>query len=171
MKDKIKSILFPHPYIREEQDKLINDVEDVIKNKKHLIAHAPTGLGKTAAILSPALAYALKNKLNVFFLTSRHTQHVIAVDTLKKIKKKYEVNFTATDLIGRKGMCALPNTEKLYNKEFNEFCKSQREDYLCEFYVNTKKKKRSITASSKKNIGRYNHYFPNTYRRNDGYLF
>ncbi len=145
----MKKNLFPHSSIRKEQDKLITDVESAIKNKQHLIAHAPTGLGKTVAILSPALEYALHKKLNIFFLTSRHTQHIIAIDTLKEIKEKHDVDFTATDLIGRKWMCALPNTSDLKTNEFMEFCKSQREDYVCEFYVNTKKKTGGLDTKAK----------------------
>ncbi len=145
----MKNILFPHPSVREEQDKLISDVIETIENKKHLIAHAPTGLGKTAAILAPTLTYALTNKLNIFFLTSRHTQHIIAIDTLKKIKDKHNINFITTDLIGRKWMCALPNTYKLRTNEFMEFCKSQREEYICEYYTNTKKKTGSLQPQAK----------------------
>lgn len=149
----MKNTLFPHPSIREEQDKLISDIEEAIKHKNKLIAHAPTGLGKTAAVLAPVLSFALKQNLIIFFLTSRHTQHIIAIDTLKKIKSKHEVNFITTDLIGRKWMCALPNTDKLNNNDFNEFCKSQREDYKCEFYCNTKKKKGSLQLEAKQMLG------------------
>jgi len=145
----MKNILFPHHSIREEQDKLISDVIEVVKTKNNLIAHAPTGLGKTAAILAPTLTYALTHKLNIFFLTSRHTQHIIAIDTLKKIKDKHNINFITTDLIGRKWMCALPNTSKLRTNEFMEFCKSQREDYKCEFYINTKKKNGKLELKAK----------------------
>lgn len=136
----MKENLFPHDSIREEQDKLIKDVEESIKYGSHLIAHAPTGLGKTAAIISPALAFALKKKKNIFFLTSRHTQHKIVIDTLKQIKEKHKIDLIATDLIGRKWMCALPNTSKLKTNEFIEFCKNQREQNICEFYNNIKKK-------------------------------
>ena len=156
----MKNTLFPHPSIREEQDKLISDIEEAIKHKNKLIAHAPTGLGKTAAVLAPVLSFALKQSLTIFFLTSRHTQHIIAIDTLKKIKTKHEVNFITTDLIGRKWMCALPNTDKLNNNDFNEFCKSQREDYKCEFYCNTKKKKCSVQQEAKQLIGSLHYLSP-----------
>jgi len=135
-----KESLFPHKEIREIQDKLLHKVDEVLKEKKHLIVHAPTGLGKTAATLAPALAFAMKNSLTVFFLTSRHTQHLIAIETLKKIKESFDTKFIVTDIIGKKWMCPVEGTDSLYSSEFYDYCKKQREDNLCEFYENTKAK-------------------------------
>jgi len=135
-------MLFPHKKIRNIQKEMIEAINYALKKKKKKIIHAPTGIGKTAASLSPALSYALENNLTVFFLTSRHTQHKIAVDTLKKIKEEFSV----ADIIGKKGMC-LQNVEYLYSSEFNEYCKSIREKDECEFYNNVKKKNK-VTAEA-----------------------
>ncbi|HHI04292.1 MAG TPA: ATP-dependent DNA helicase, partial [Candidatus Woesearchaeota archaeon] len=139
-KHKLAKLLFPHSVIRNIQDDMLLDVDNVVKNKKCLIMHAPTGIGKTAGVLAPVLAYAIKNKLTIFFLTNRHTQHVIAIDTLKKIKEKYNLNIKAADIIGKKWMCPVPGIERLYSSEFAEYCKTVREDNKCEFYANTRKK-------------------------------
>jgi len=80
----VKKIFFPHDKPRKIQEELMHDVLAQIEKKAHLIAHAPTGLGKTAATLGPALAYALENDKRVLFLTSRHTQHQIAIETFSK---------------------------------------------------------------------------------------
>jgi len=135
---KTEDYLFPYSKPREIQEDLIQEVWDTIKNKSNLIVHAPTGLGKTAATLAPALKYALENKKKVFFLTSRHTQHIIAIETLKEIKKKHDIDFTAVDMIGKKWMCTVIGAEKLHSNEFYEYCKKQREDGTCEQYSNTK---------------------------------
>ena len=87
--EKLKELLFPHKTIRKSQDAIITEVENAIKEGKNLIMHAPTGLGKTASTLPIALSYAIKKNMTVFFLTSRHTQHKIVIDTLKDIKEKY----------------------------------------------------------------------------------
>ncbi len=147
-KNKLAKLLFPHSNIRKTQDDMILDVDNVIKNKKSLIMHAPTGIGKTAGVLAPALAYAIKNKLTVFFLTNRHTQHVIAINTLKKIKEKYNLDIKAADIIGKKWMCPVPGVEKLYSNEFADYCKAVREDNKCEFYANTRKKSK-LTVKAK----------------------
>ena len=147
-KSKLAKLLFPHSRIREIQDAMILEVDNVIKNKKSLIMHAPTGIGKTAGVLAPALAYAIKNNLTVFFLTNRHTQHVIAINTLKKIKEKYKLDIKAADIIGKKWMCPVSGVERLYSNEFADYCKAVREDNKCEFYANTRTKSK-LTVKAK----------------------
>lgn len=130
--------LFPYSKIRPEQDELINSIEESVKNKKSTIIHAPTGLGKTVASLVPALEHAIKNNLTVFFLTSRHAQHNIAVETLKQIKEKHNLSFVITDLVGKRHMCLQDGVFNLRSGEFHEYCKKLREENRCEFYNNTK---------------------------------
>ena len=148
----LKQLFFPHKKVRKIQDDLIQEVDSCIKNKKNLIVHAPTGLGKTAGTLPIALSHALKNNLTIFFLTSRHTQHLIALNTLKQIKKKYNQNIISVDLIGKKWMCPISGTDELCSYEFFEFCKSMRADNKCEFYVNSRKKSGRATVQAQKAI-------------------
>lgn len=135
----MKEILFPHDSIRKTQDVLIEDIMEAVKAKKHFLAHAPTGIGKTA-ILGPVLSYALKNDLTIFFLTPRHTQHKIAIDTLKMIKNKYNTDFKAVDIIGKKWMCPVGGTDLLSSNEFFEYCKEVKEKDICEYFLNLKNK-------------------------------
>ena len=97
--------LFPFENVRDKQIQLKEGVEEALENGKNVLTHAPTGLGKTAATLAPALAYALENDKTVFFVTPRHSQHEIAVETLKEIKEKHRISFKAADVIGKKWMC------------------------------------------------------------------
>lgn len=147
----LKQVLFPYSKTRTTQEDMVKNIKDAVEKKKNIIMHAPTGIGKTAATLSPALAYAIKNNNTVFFLTSRQTQHKIAVDTLLKIKQKHNANFTSIDLIGKKYMCGFKDVEGLYANEFIEFCKTQRENSKCEFFNNTKNKNKK-TFNAKKVI-------------------
>jgi DNA excision repair protein ERCC-2 len=133
-------IFFPHEKIRPVQDELIELIKKALKNKQSLIVHAPTGLGKTAAALSPAIPLAMKTDTCVFFLTSRHTQHKIVIDTLKEIKKKFNLDLIATSIIGKKWMCLQPSTEIMMSGDFSEYCKSMREENKCEYYINAKGK-------------------------------
>ena len=130
--------LFPYKEKRKVQDEFMNEVFDTISNKDNLLIHAPTGTGKTAAVLSPALTYALKNDKVVFFLTSRNTQHLIAIDTLREIKDKFNLNFVVVDLIGKRHMCNQDGVSLLNSGEFFEYCKDLREKKRCEFYENLK---------------------------------
>jgi DNA excision repair protein ERCC-2 len=147
-----KDILFPYENIRPIQDDLINSVYDAIKNKKNLIVHAPTGLGKTAATLVPALSLALDKDITIFFLTSRHTQHNLAIETLKHIKEKNNISINAVDIVGKQSMCIQDNVSDLYSNEFSEYCKNAREKGECEFYSNTKNKSAKLTVKARKII-------------------
>ena len=146
--------LFPHDKVREGQDQLIEDIQKALADKKIILAHAPTGLGKTASALSVALSYALKEKKKIFFLTNRHTQHQIAVNTLKLIKKEKGTNVSCVDLIGKRWMCN-QEISGLFGNEFNEFCKTIVEKGECEFYNNVKTKK-ELTVEAKRLIKNLN---------------
>ncbi|MBN1377145.1 ATP-dependent DNA helicase [Candidatus Woesearchaeota archaeon] len=142
------NLLFPHDKIREEQDKLILAINRVINNSSNLIVHAPTGLGKTAAALGPAVKKAIDEDYKVFFLTSRHTQHKIAAETLKKMSEKYGLDLKASSIIGKKWLCLQSNVNDLYTKEFSEFCRALKEDNKCIYYENFRKKNK-LTPEAK----------------------
>jgi len=143
-----KDLLFPHEEIRKTQDALIIEVDKAIKEHKHLIVHAPTGLGKTVSAISPALSHALKTNKLVFFLTCRHTQHKIAIQTLEEIKIKHKKDFNVVDLIGKKFMCPLQTD--IPSSDFNEFCKVTREN--CEYYNNMKKINKKLAIEEIKDL-------------------
>jgi len=139
--EQIEELLFPHTEIRLIQDALIKKIDECIQSKLHLVAHAPTGLGKTAAALSPTLTHAIKKKnLVILFLTSRHTQHKIVIETLNKINSKFNLNIKSVSVIGKKHLCLQPNVESFYGKDFAEYCRILKEDGKCEFYTNLKSK-------------------------------
>ena len=144
-----KEIYFPYSKVREIQSTMISDVYDAIKNKKNIIMHAPTGIGKTISALAPALSLAMKNNLTIFFLTSRQTQHRIVVDTLKQIKEKFNISFEAADLIGKKGMCLQNGVEGMGNSYFHEFCKSLRDKNECDFFLKARQKNGTATFEAK----------------------
>ena len=56
----MRGIFFPFDKVRPVQEEMLKDVINCIENKKSLIAHAPTGLGKTAAALSGAVSLAFR---------------------------------------------------------------------------------------------------------------
>ena len=145
--ERKKELLFPHEEVRNSQEELILDVEKTLMDKGQLLANAPTGLGKTSSALGPVLNHALKNKLTVWFLTNRHTQHRLAVETLKLIQDKFGLKFSCVDLIGKKWMCN-QDVKELYSQEFNEFCKSITEKKECEF-LNKVKEKNKLTVEAK----------------------
>ena len=138
---------FPYPQIRPEQGKLFQDLDTAFQQEKILLAHAPTGLGKTATALSVALHHALEKKKRVLFLTSRHTQHAIAVETLREIRHK-GISFSSVDFVGKRSMCS-QEIAGLFGNDFNDFCKTIVGRGECEFYNNVRNKQQ-LTVEAKK---------------------
>lgn len=132
--------LFPFSSVRDGQRDFLDDVSDVLECHKNLVAHAPTGIGKTAAVLSPALAYSIERGCTVFFLTPKHTQHTIVVNTLKKIRGKHNLSFSVADFVGKQWMCPHAVSE-LSSREFHEFCRAKKRDETCQHYLNVHKKR------------------------------
>jgi DNA excision repair protein ERCC-2 len=141
-----ETVFFPYPHVRAEQEGMVASIQHALETKTHLIAHAPTGLGKTIAALGPAVKHAIDNDTTVFFLTSRHTQHAMALNTLRDIKEKFTLDFSVVDLIGKKGMCLQPSVDLLPSSDFTEYCKELREKNNCEFYTNTKGETPTVKA-------------------------
>ncbi len=129
--------LFPFDEIRSGQDEIVSDAEEALKQGKNLIAHAPSGLGKTAASLSPSLEYGLKNDKTVFFLTPKHSQHKMAVETTEKIMEKHSVDITVADMIGKRWLCSAEGIRDMSSSDFQDYCKTLKEEERCRYYNNT----------------------------------
>ncbi|MBN1645731.1 ATP-dependent DNA helicase [Candidatus Woesearchaeota archaeon] len=130
----IEEYYFPHENLRKEQDQLIKAISKSVNSGSDLLVNAPTGLGKTSASLGPALKFAVEKGKKVLFLTSRHTQHELAMQTAALIKEKFNKSIVAVDIIGRKWLCLQPGVTNLYANEFAEYCKAMKEDELCDYY-------------------------------------
>jgi DNA excision repair protein ERCC-2 len=100
---EIPADLFPYENVREGQRQFLEDARSCMKNKINLLAHAPTGLGKTAVALAAALETSIPNNGFVFFLTARQSQHAAAIETLRHIWKKRRIR--AVDIISREDTC------------------------------------------------------------------
>lgn len=127
---------FPYETARPGQIDLMREWHKVLSEGGVLLANAPTGIGKTAAALSVALKHVVSGGGVVFFLTPRHTQHDLVVETVEKIGKGVRV----VDLIGKKWMCGLPGASSMSNTDFSNLCKHLRDNGDCEFYNNFKSK-------------------------------
>ncbi len=134
-----KPSFFPFPSIREGQREFMEDVKQAVEGGNILAAHAPTGIGKTVAVLAPALQYAVQNDKTVFFLTSKRSQHKIAIDTLRLIKERAKLNFVVVDIISKQSMCPRAKAGSIYREFyslFSEFCRSEQKNRRCRYFVN-----------------------------------
>ncbi len=121
--------LFPFRDIREGQRQFLEDCRYTVKNGRQLIAHAPTGIGKTAAALSAAMEDSLANNRMTFFLTSKRSQHRIAVETARRMEGQIRL----VDIISKQEMC--PRDEKrLPYQVFSKLCQEMVKKGQCEYF-------------------------------------
>jgi len=86
LREDVRQMAFPYPAFREGQHELAAQVYYAIREKSALLAQAPTGTGKTMAVLFPALkALADGHAAKIFYLTARTTQQEAAVNAAKLI--------------------------------------------------------------------------------------
>ncbi len=145
-------IQFPFKTKRKSQDEMVEKVDDAIQNKQNLLVHAPSGIGKTVGALYPAMKYAKEKGLTVFFLTPRHSQHQIALETLKKMGIP-----KATDMIGKRWLCNY-GYENLDSREFQELCNYLKKEEKCK-YFNKIYKVGDLTEEAKNKIQVLNNQF------------
>lgn len=134
-------IFFRHDMIREAQKLLIKDSLDVIYKQSHLIAHAPTGLGKTDAVLASAITASKELGYDIFFITPKNSQHFMAHQVVKGIAQKYKIKINSIDLVGKKHLCSVRHLRKLPHEDFYQACKNRIKNGQCAYYINSLKKR------------------------------
>ncbi|MBN2424610.1 MAG: ATP-dependent DNA helicase [Calditrichaceae bacterium] len=87
-REQLKEMSFNLPENRPQQDMFMKQWSECLQNSEHLLASAPTGTGKTAAALYPAIQYALSQGKRLFFITSKTTQQNIVRDTIQPLVDK-----------------------------------------------------------------------------------
>ncbi|MCG3173898.1 MAG: hypothetical protein GMKNLPBB_02109 [Myxococcota bacterium] len=102
------ALRFPFDDIRPGQRLLVDQVEETLCEGGRLLAGAPTGLGKTAAVLHPALRHALQHGAPLVYATSKNTQHEAALHCLRQIAGTTAAfpPFRAISLRAKERMCA-----------------------------------------------------------------
>jgi len=94
------SLAFPYAQPRRYQDQMTAAVATALEQGRHLLVSAPSGIGKTAGALYPAIKHALAKDHRVFFVTAKNTQHQQAAETLRRFDGPTAVVFRS-----RENMC------------------------------------------------------------------
>ena len=105
---------FPHPLVRPVQEPMMEAVEDAMQSGRHLLVAAPTGVGKTAAALHPALRHALADGHRVVFLTAKTLGQEMAVKTTRAMQLE-DSPWHSLQLRAKSAMCA--NEEMVCHEE------------------------------------------------------
>lgn len=132
------AIYFRHDKPRPFQKELMEDIYDALSQRSIIMADAATGSGKTDASLSAAITHALENRLTVFFLTPKISQHKIALDVARGIAEKHSLKLRAVDLVGRANCCIDRNLMQLDHDAFHTLCAKKRKNKECVFYSNAR---------------------------------
>ncbi len=85
LEKNLKTFSFPFEDIRPGQQEIIDRVMENGTEKGELLMQAPTGTGKTVAVLAGAIPPAVKNWNILFFLTAKNTQKNILSETMERI--------------------------------------------------------------------------------------
>jgi len=99
-----KTLEFPYQTFRQGQSSLIEKIQAALVQEKNLLIQAPTGIGKTSAIIYPAIINALASEEIVFFLVSKGTQVEAPIEFLKDLLKK-EPTLKVTALSSKEKLC------------------------------------------------------------------
>jgi DNA excision repair protein ERCC-2 len=76
------TVPFPHDTPRDLQWEMVADVEGGLARGEHVLLSAPTGSGKTAAVLTGVLRHSYETGKRVFIATAKGTQREILERTL-----------------------------------------------------------------------------------------
>lgn len=113
---------FPFPFERPRtgQKELIATVSAALKEGKRLQVQAPTGLGKTAGVLYPALSEALARGQRAIYVTPKNSQHSVAEDAVERFQAQGTAVRSIT-LTAKSKICMKP--EPLCRPDYCEYAK------------------------------------------------
>ncbi len=78
---------FAHAGWRPGQEDAARSLRAALDRGRHVLLHAPTGTGKTAAALHAAIGHAWATGRRVWFATARTTQQRMALDTVRAMAR------------------------------------------------------------------------------------
>jgi DNA excision repair protein ERCC-2 len=114
-----QALPFPHDQTRPGQQQMIDSVRQSLAAGQNLLVQAPTGSGKTAASLFPALAHGLAHGRQVVFLTSKTLQQKMALSVLRALNR--DAAFRTAQIRAKEKMCA--NDRVICHEDFCPFAR------------------------------------------------
>ena len=106
--ESLRALPFPFPQYRAGQRELAVQVYTAITRKKRLFASLPTGTGKSAAVLYPALKALGEGKTRkILYLTARTTARQSPLNALERMRAQGAVLRVAT-VLAKEKLCPAP---------------------------------------------------------------
>jgi len=98
----------PFPYrVRPAQVPILEEMSHLVRSGGPLLLHAPTGTGKTVAVLAPLLAHAEAADHRIVYLVRTHSQSAQVLRELRALVRRRGRPALGLTLEGRHGRCLL----------------------------------------------------------------
>jgi len=125
---------FPYKTWRKYQREIAEIVYEALKNKEHVILEAPTGMGKTASVLSAVLPIMFENELKIIYACRTHQQVIGILNEISKIKQKTKESIFPIGLWGRRQLCSNNEVNNLSENVFRHACSILKKSFKCPFF-------------------------------------
>ncbi len=112
---------------------MLEAAQEALIEGEHLVAQAPTGIGKTAAALTAALQVGQAKDKLVIFATSKQSQHQIVVETLRAMGERRGEELAVVDVINKQALCPQDFSTEHYGA-FSQLCRNLQKENRCEYY-------------------------------------
>lgn len=143
-------LVFPFSTPRKGQRELVCAVEENFKTGIPLLIQAPTGLGKTAGLLYPALQESLSRGQKVVYVTPKNSQHLVAEEAVSMMQSQ-GAKIKSFTLTAKSKLCL--KAEPLCNPVYCEYAKDHYEKVAKFNLVDVIQKKKRLTAKTLKKLG------------------
>lgn len=101
---RLKALNFPYKEVRSSQKVMMEQVEHALEHEHKIFLNAPTGSGKTMAVLYPSLkVLAEKTNTKIFYLTAKGSGKAQAENALRVVREKALIK--STTVSAKEKMC------------------------------------------------------------------
>ena len=126
-RNELSRIRFSLPEKRPQQQQMIKAVSAAVQAGRHLMVSAPTGTGKTAAALFPAIQHAYLNGKKIFYVTAKNSQQILAAETIQTLLSQ-GLKLKTLTLAASQKMCL--NTVHFCHEAYCPFIKNYNQRLL-----------------------------------------
>jgi len=127
LQKQLTKVSFNLPEKRTVQEEIMTRVAETLGNRSQHMITAPTGTGKTAAVLFPAIKYAILHQKRIMYITSKTTQQEIIRETITPITEE-GLDLSVCFLRASKHMCA--NDVLFCHEDYCPYVKNYQDDTI-----------------------------------------
>ena len=125
--------IFPYQEPRPFQREIYLTVYEALRRGRPALINAPTGLGKTAAVLSAAVKYALETGVKIHYAVRTRNELAAPLRELARLRERgVEVDYVV--IKSRQDMCCYAQMKKMEYLAFLAECNLLKAMGKCEYY-------------------------------------